>query len=144
MRKLAAIIGLSGFALLLAGNAHAVNWDCQIHRLKLSPMMQVLIERLRWHMWTRDNDLKITAEADLDAFIALTQITDRYGKLITNAIRDYNDGDPEADHLCFKYVLEADCMSYLVYQNTVINLPKSDRKAIEDEGVRRCERARDF
>ncbi|CAA7627241.1 exported hypothetical protein [Candidatus Terasakiella magnetica] len=130
--------------MLAAGEAQAVNWNCQLHRLELSPISQVLVERLRWHMWNRDNDLKITAEADLDAFIRMTQITDRYGKLITNAIRDYNDGDPEADHLCRKYVLEYDCETYLVYQRTVIDLPKSDRKAIEDEGVRRCERARNF
>lgn len=143
MRKGTAVMALVT-ALAMAGEAHAVNDACQIHRLKLSPMMQVLVERLRWHMWTRDNDLKITAEADLDAFIALTQITDRYGKLITNAIRDYNDGDPVADHLCFKYVLEANCDSYLVYQRTVIDLPKSDRKAILEEGERRCKAARDF
>ncbi|MDO8605466.1 MAG: hypothetical protein Q7R40_02915 [Phaeospirillum sp.] len=143
MRKIA-VIGLSGLLMLAMGEALAVNDACQIHRLKLSPISAVLVERLRWHMWTRDNDLKITAEADLDAFIRMTQITDRYGKLITNAIRDYNDGDPEADHLCFKYVLEYDCETYLVYQRTVIDLPKSDRKAIEDEGVRRCERARNF
>lgn len=144
MRKLAALIGLSTIMVLTAGKAHAVNDACQIHRLKLSPMMQVLVERLRWHMWNRDNNLKITAEADLDAFLKLTQITDRYGKLITNGIRDYNEGDPVADHLCFKYVLQANCDSYLVYQDTVINLPGVAREEILAEGKRRCDAAENF
>ena len=142
--KLSWAIGLSGLVMLMAGEAHATNAACEEHRLALSPIAQVLVERLRWHMWNRDNDLKITAEEDLDAFIKITQLNDKYGKLITNAIRDYNDGDPVADHLCIKYILEFNCESYLVYQDTVINLPGMAREEILAEGKRRCDAAETF
>ncbi|MCR6629929.1 MAG: hypothetical protein NVV74_07685 [Magnetospirillum sp.] len=142
MRNVPAVIILSLAILLVASKARATNGTCEELKLDLPPIYDALQARLRQHMFTRDNNLKITVEQDTAAFQRFTDIADHYDKLMVNAIRYYNDGDPEAERLCKGYVFKANCEAYQVYLDTVINLPGIDREAVIREGERRCARAR--
>lgn len=121
--------------------AHATNGFCEEHRLELGPIYQQLIQRLQWHLYTRDINLKIDAETEIQAFFKFSQQADRYDKRMVNAIRAYNDDDPEAERACRALAVSADCESYLVYQDAVITLPAINREAVLAEGRRRCEHA---
>ncbi|CAA7615012.1 hypothetical protein [Magnetospirillum sp. UT-4] len=121
--------------------AWSTNGFCEEHRLELIPIYQTLIERLKQHLYTRDNNLKIDAETDIQAFMKFSQQADRYDKRMVNAIRAYNDDDPEAERVCRALVVSANCEAYLVYQDAVINLPGIERESVLAEGRRRCERA---
>lgn len=136
------VIAVSTMALVLAAtDAHATNAFCEEHRLVLNPIYQQLIQRLQWHLYTRDINLKIDAETEIQAFFKFSQQADRYDKRMVNAIRAYNDDDPEAERACRALAVSADCESYLVYQDAVITLPGINREAVLAEGRRRCERA---
>lgn len=136
------VIAVSTMALVLAAtDAHATNGFCEEHRLELGPIYQQLIQRLQWHLYTRDINLKIDAETDIQAFMKFSQQADRYDKRMVNAIRAYNDDDPEAERACRALAVSADCESYLVYQDAVITLPGINKEAVLAEGKRRCERA---
>jgi|GEM_PF-2608595 len=127
--------------ILLLISARAINGFCEEHRLELIPVYQTLIARLDKHMYTRDNNLKIVAETDFQAFMKFSGQADLYDKRMINAIRAYNDDNPEAERVCRALVVSADCEAYLVYQDAVINLPGINRESVLVEGRRRCERA---
>lgn len=129
------------FLALAPTRALGTNGTCEELRLNLTPVYQPLIERLKQHMWTRNNDLKIDAETDIQAHMKFSQQADRYDKRIINAIRDFNDGDPQAERYCRALIISADCEAYLVYQDAVIDLPGINREAVLAEGKRRCEQA---
>ncbi len=139
--RLAMLVSLPALMFLAAGEAQATNGFCEEHRLELIPIYQTLIERLKQHLYTRDNDLKIDAETDIRSYMAFSQQADRYDKRMVNAIRAYNDDDPEAERACRALVVSANCEAYLVYQDAVIDLPGINREAVIAEGKRRCERA---
>ncbi|WP_141400524.1 hypothetical protein [Magnetospirillum sp. 15-1] len=144
-RKFGLGISLPVVALLFtACKAYATNAACENMRLRLPPIYQQLIERLSQHMYHRDINLKITAEADVQATMKFRQQADWYDKLLVNAIREYNDGDPEARSVCWSILAEADCASYLVYQDTVINLPGINREMVLEGSRSRCENARNL
>lgn len=107
----------------------------------IRPVYQALIKRLEDHVYTRNNDLKIDLETDTRAFMKFRQQADRYDKRMVNAIRAYNDDDPEAERACRALVVGANCEAYLVYQDAIINLPGINRESVLAEGKRRCERA---
>lgn len=132
---------ITAAAIFSSQPARATNGFCEEQRLELIPVYQTLIERLKQHMYTRDNDLKIDAETDVQAYMKFSQQADRYDKRMVNAIRAHNDDDPEAERACRALVVSANCEAYLVYQDAVINLRGIDREAVLAEGKRRCERA---
>lgn len=132
---------LSCIFVLLPIRAWATNGFREEHRLVLNPIYQQLIQRLQWHLYTRDINLKIDAETEIQAFFKFSPQADRYEKRMVNAIRAYNDDDPEAERACRALVVSASCEAYLVYQDAVINLPGINREAVLAEGKRRCERA---
>lgn len=136
---------VSCILVAIAGTkAHATNGKCEEMRLLLGPIYQQLVQRLQWHLYNRDVNLKIDAETDTQAFMKFRQQADFYNKRIVNVIREYNDGDREASHQCSKLIFEADCDAYHVYQDAVANLPGSDRESILAEGKRRCDRAANY
>lgn len=139
MRKLLGIICFSAVLTVFTGEALAVNGTCQELKLNLPPIYQSLQARLKQHLWTRDVNVKISAEQDTDAYFAFSQLADRFDKLMDRATRHFNDDDPEAENVCRSYILEANCAAYAIYQRTVIALPGINRAAVEAEGVRRCE-----
>ena len=115
----------------------AINGFCEEHRLELIPVYQTLIARLDKHLYTRDNNLKIDAETDFQAFMKFSGQADLYDKRMVNAIRAYNDDDPEAERVCRALVISANCEAYLVYQDAVINLPGINLKSVLAESKRR-------
>lgn len=133
---------LSCVFMLLPIRAWATNGFCEEHRLELIPIYQQLIGRLQDHLYIRDNNLKIDAETDIQAFMKFSAQADRYDKRMVNAIRAYNDDDPEAERACRALVISANCEAYLVYQDAVINLRSINREAVLAEGKRRCQNAR--
>lgn len=132
---------LSCIFALLPIRAWGTNGFCVAHRLELIPIYQTLIARLQQHLYTRDNDLKIDAETDIQAFLKFSAQADRYDKRMVNAIRAYNDDDPEAERVCRALVVSSNCEAYRVYQDAVIGLPGINRETVLAEGKRRCERA---
>lgn len=129
---------------LAPAHAWATNGTCEELKLDLPPIYEVLLSRLRQHMFTRDNNLKITVEQNTDAYLKLSQIADHYDKRIVNAIRAFNDDDPEAERACRALVVSANCEAYLVYQDAVINLPGINREAVLAEGKWRCKNAQTY
>lgn len=127
--------------ILLPIRSWAINGFCEEHRLELIPVYQTLIARLDKHLYTRDNNLKIDAETDFQAFMKFSGQADLYDKRMVNAIRAYNDDDPEAERVCRALVISANCEAYLVYQDAVIGLPGINRESVLSESKRRCERA---
>lgn len=142
--KFARLVSLSAAMLLAAGEAHATNGKCEEMRLLLGPIYQQLVQRLQWHLYHRDVNLKIDAETDVQAFMKFRHQADFYNKRIVNVIREYNDGDREAEHQCSKLIFEADCEAYKVYVDAVSTLPGVDHRSVEDESERRCTRARNY
>jgi hypothetical protein len=131
-------------AMVSSHIAGATNGTCEELKLELPPIYEALQSRLRQHMFTRDNNLKITVEQNLDAFLKMSQLADHYDKRMVNAIRDFNDDDPEAERLCQALILGANCEAYRIYEHTVINLPGIRRDEVVAEGARRCQNARKY
>lgn len=144
MRKLIGNLCLAAAMLVVADEARATNETCQVLKLELPPIYAVLQNRLRQHVFVRDNNLKITVEQEFEAYLKLSQIADRYDKRMDNAIRDFNDGDPEAERVCLALIVGANCEAYRVYERTVINLPGIRRDEVVAEGARRCQNARTY
>lgn len=142
-RSHALVVVLCSMAFIV-GEAHATNGKCEEMRLLLGPIYQQLVQRLQWHLYNRDVNLKIDAETDVQAFMKFRQQADFYNKRIVNVIREYNDGDREAEHKCRKLIFEADCDAYQVYVDAIGDLPGVDRQAVLAEGEKRCSQARNY
>lgn len=144
LRQLVVIAAFSAVMLLAPNVAHATNMDCQLAKRDLGPIYNTLQMRLRAHLYTRDNNLKITAEQDVQAYFAFAKLAGRYDDLMDDAIRAFNDNDPKAKRLCYGYVLQANCEAYQVYQDIVMTLPGMRHASILAEGERRCAEARNY